>query len=88
MKIGEDLIYDKTGTCLHGFVNLGDVTGVLIWRYGATCSAIQTIAAPVHENAEPEAYDLRGVADAYFRAHMSWCLSASQWHRKWPGSRG
>ena len=27
-----------------------------------------TIAAPVHENAAPEAYDLRGVVDAYFRA--------------------
>lgn len=29
MKIREDLVYDKTGTCLHGFVNLGDVNNQL-----------------------------------------------------------
>ena len=25
MKIRDDLVYDKTGDVLHGFVNLGDV---------------------------------------------------------------
>lgn len=25
MKVLEDLVYDKTGVHLHGFVNLGDV---------------------------------------------------------------
>ena len=29
MKIREDLVYDKTGTSLHGFVNLGDVNNQL-----------------------------------------------------------
>ena len=29
MKIREDLVFDKTGTCLHGFVNLGDVNNQL-----------------------------------------------------------
>jgi hypothetical protein len=25
MKIREDLVFDKTGECIRGFVNLGDV---------------------------------------------------------------
>lgn len=29
MKIHEDLVYDKTGSCLHGYVNLGDVNNQL-----------------------------------------------------------
>ena len=29
MKIQEDLVYDKTGQRLHGFVNLGDVNNDL-----------------------------------------------------------
>ena len=29
MKVREDLIYDKTGETLHGFVNLGDVNNQL-----------------------------------------------------------
>lgn len=29
MKVREDLVYDKTGECLHGFVNLGDVNNQL-----------------------------------------------------------
>lgn len=30
MKIREDLVYDKTGDHLHGFVNLGDVNNQLL----------------------------------------------------------
>ena len=30
MKIREDLVYDKTGRNLHGFVNLGDVNNQLL----------------------------------------------------------
>lgn len=30
MKISEDLVYDKTGVYLHGFVNLGDVNQQLM----------------------------------------------------------
>lgn len=29
MKVREDLVYDKTGESLHGFVNLGDVNNQL-----------------------------------------------------------
>ena len=29
MKIQEDLVYDKTGCHLHGFINLGDVNDKL-----------------------------------------------------------
>ena len=30
MKIREDLVYDKTGVSLHGFINLGDVNEQLL----------------------------------------------------------
>ena len=55
-----------------------ELTGVLIWRYGAACCTIEIIAAPEHENAAPEAYDLRGVADAYFCART--CHGAGPHH--------
>ena len=29
MKVREDLVYDKTGESLHGFLNLGDVNNQL-----------------------------------------------------------
>ena len=49
MKIQEDLVFDKTGQRLHGFVNLGDINNELQSlesevSYGATSSG-SSIAA-------------------------------------------
>lgn len=49
MKIQEDLVYDKTGQRLHGFVNLGDISNDLeSLRTQVSCGATPSTKIATH----------------------------------------